>query len=296
MEVSTSSTVDVTNIYDYINGFLMTPSAFVIVFVVLIAYILFFSDLGKSTDSSTSAPSTGGDSTTKTVIVISVIMFIVLFLINSFQYFFGVDIVASVKNIFLGEPIIDIKILQNSNDDTDGSYNDTDDSMIKPSPLIPEIKLRKQVYNVPENEHTYKDAEAVCGAFGSRLASYSEIEDAYNGGGEWCNYGWSKGQMALFPTQKKTFDNLQKIEGHENDCGRPGINGGYMANPQLKFGVNCYGYKPKMDTEEEEMMQNTSPYPKTQKDILMEKRVDYWKQNLDSILVSPFNYNSWSRI
>jgi hypothetical protein len=294
MEVNTSSTVDATNIYDYINGFLMTPSAFVIVLIVLIGYVLFFAGLGKSTDTNTTMPTMSGDSTTtKTVIAILVVMFIVLFLANSFQYFFGVDIVASIKNIFLGEPIIDIKVLD---DTTDGSSSFNGSDGIKPSPLIPEIKARKQVYNIPGNEHTYKDAEAVCTAFGSRLASYSEIEDAYNGGGEWCNYGWSKGQMALFPTQKSTFDNLQKIEGHENDCGRPGVNGGYMANPRLKFGVNCYGYKPKMDTEEEEMMQNTSPYPKTQKDILMEKRVDYWKQNLDSILVSPFNYNSWSRI
>ena len=293
MEVNTSSTVDATNIYDYINGFLMTPSAFVIVLIVLIAYIIFFVGLGKSTTNNTNtAMSTmsSDSTTTKTVIAILVIMFIVLFLVNSFQYFFGVDIVASIKNIFLGEPIIDIKVL----DDTADGSNGSDD--IKPSSLIPEIKARKQVYNIPGNDYTYKDAEAVCTAFGSRLASYSEIEDAYNGGGEWCNYGWSKGQMALFPTQKNTFDNLQKIEGHENDCGRPGVNGGYMANPGLKFGVNCYGYKPKMDTEEEEMMQNTSPYPKTQKDILMEKRVDYWKQNLDSILVSPFNYNIWSRI
>ena len=28
-------------------------------------------------------------------------------------------------------------------------------------------------------------------------------------------------------------------------CGNPGINGGYFANPDLKFGVNCYGIKPK---------------------------------------------------
>jgi hypothetical protein len=31
--------------------------------------------------------------------------------------------------------------------------------------------------------------------------------------------------MALFPTQKETWDKLQKIKGHEHDCGRPGING-----------------------------------------------------------------------
>jgi hypothetical protein len=37
-------------------------------------------------------------------------------------------------------------------------------------------------------------------------------------------------------------------------------------------------------------------YPKTEKDILFEKRVDYWKTKINDILVSPFNYNTWSKI
>ena len=34
--------------------------------------------------------------------------------------------------------------------------------------------------------------------------------------------------------------NKKKI-GHENDCGRPGVNGGYIANTNAKYGVNCFG-------------------------------------------------------
>ena len=34
--------------------------------------------------------------------------------------------------------------------------------------------------------------------------------------------------MALFPTQYKSWKKLQKQKGRENDCGRPGINGGYI--------------------------------------------------------------------
>jgi hypothetical protein len=102
--------------------------------------------------------------------------------------------------------------------------------------------------------------------------------------------------MALFPTQQKTWDNLQKIEGHENDCGRPGINGGYMKNPAVKYGVNCYGDKPVMTPAEEEIMATAPIYPKTKKDIAMEERVNYWKNRLSSILVSPFNHTSWSKI
>jgi len=161
---------------------------------------------------------------------------------------------------------------------------------------IQEIKLYPQVFNIPGNDYVYPDAKALCSAYGSRLATYKEVEDAYKGGAEWCNYGWSEGQMALFPTQQKTWDKLQKIEGHENDCGRPGINGGYMKNPAVRYGVNCYGYKPQMTAEEEELMATSPIYPKTKKDIAMEQRVQYWKDKLSSVLVSPFNHTSWSKI
>jgi hypothetical protein len=102
--------------------------------------------------------------------------------------------------------------------------------------------------------------------------------------------------MALFPTQQKTFNNLQTIKGHEHDCGRPGINGGYIANPQVKFGVNCYGYKPKITDEEEEIMNTTPAYPETTQDIAFQKRVNFWKNNIDNILVSPFNQNRWGEL
>jgi hypothetical protein len=98
--------------------------------------------------------------------------------------------------------------------------------------------------------------------------------------------------MALFPTQQQTFDNLQKIKGHEHDCGRPGINGGYIANPKIKFGVNCYGNKPKITQEEEELMKKSTPYPESTQDIIFQKRVDFWKNKVDEILVSPFNNDS----
>ena len=51
-----------------------------------------------------------------------------------------------------------------------------------------------------------------------------------------------------------------------------------------------------MNSVEEELMANDPIYPKTLKDIAMEKRVDYWKNKLSEILVSPFNHDTWSRI
>lgn len=103
-----------------------------------------------------------------------------------------------------------------------------------------------QVFYVADNVFTYAEAPAVCAAYGAELATYPQIEQAYNSGGEWCGYGWSQGGLALFPTQYKTWEKLQ-LEGNcsnRNACGRPGINGGYF-DPSTKFGVNCYGRKPR---------------------------------------------------
>jgi hypothetical protein len=278
-----------TDTYSFINSLLSNPSVIIILMVVILIYVLLFVYLGESGINQTFTPlaRTSQSETNSSENIISIIViaiFIILVLINGLQYFFGVDIVASLKNILTGNPVVDIKV-----DTTNLATIDSETS-------VPQIKLKPQVFNIPENNYVYSDAKALCSAYGARLATYQEVEDVYNKGGEWCNYGWSDEQMALFPTQQKTYDALQKIEGHENDCGRPGVNGGYMKNPELKFGVNCYGYKPRMTPEEEELMSTRPIYPKTEKDIAMENRVKYWKDKLSEILVSPFNHQRWSKL
>jgi hypothetical protein len=277
--ISTGLGTIANDTFDYINNLLSNPSVIIILVIVLIIYIIIFMSLGGDPTQTTEEVS---NSSSQTLTVIVIAFFIILIVINGFQYFFGVDIIAKVKNLLTGNPEVDIIV---------------DTSRVEASKApVPEILLKRQVFNVPGNEYVYPDAKALCSAYGSRLATYKEVEDSYKDGAEWCNYGWSDGQMALFPTQQKTYDALQKIEGHENDCGRPGVNGGYMANPALKFGVNCYGYKPRMNSNEEQLMETVPLYPKTLKDMAMENRVNYWKDKLSEILVSPFNHNTWSRL
>jgi hypothetical protein len=154
-----------------------------------------------------------------------------------------------------------------------------------------------EVFNISNNLYTYEDAKAVCTAYGARLATYGEVEDAYNKGGEWCNYGWSEDQLALFPTQKLTWLQLQKNPRHKNDCGRPGINGGYMENPYIRFGVNCYGKKPApTEKDKQEMAANKEiNVPKTPEELLLDKKVEFWKENADKLLnINSFNHNQWS--
>jgi hypothetical protein len=278
--VSTGLGTVANDTYTYINNLLTNPSVIIILVIVLMLYVILFMFLGDSVPTSSSDNVSNSGSGTITVLLVA--FFVILVIINGLQYFFGVDIVAQLKNLFTGNPEVDITV-------------DTSRAEAAKAP-VPEILIRPQVFNIPGNKYIYPDAKALCSAYGARLATYSEIEQAYRDGGEWCNYGWSDGQLALFPTQKKTFDELQKIEGHENDCGRPGVNGGYIANPSVRFGVNCYGYKPRMTSTEKELMESEPIYPRTARDIAMENRVNYWKDKLSEILVSPFNNNTWSRL
>ena len=280
-----------SNMFDYTNNILINPVLiFILVFVVIIYLVLFFS-LGDNGYNSNYNSNSNGDSSSedniafKIITIIIFLLFLLLVGLNIAQYYFGVNIVASVKNIFTNQPAIDIAVTTPSYTHSLSSHNP-----------VPEIKLNKQVFNIPGNDYNFSDAKSLCKAYGAELANYKQIEDAYDNGAEWCNYGWSDGQMALFPTQTSSFDKLQKIQGHENDCGRPGINGGIMANPDLKFGVNCFGYKPVMRNNEKELMQQVYNYPRTMKDIAMEQRVNYWREHIPGILVSPFNHKNWSKI
>lgn len=85
----------------------------------------------------------------------------------------------------------------------------------------------KEVFNISKNAYTYYDAEPLCKALGAELATYEQVKNAFEGGADWCNYGWTKGQMAVYPTQKETWEHIQEgPEDQRNACGRPGVNGG----------------------------------------------------------------------
>jgi len=274
--VNTTSTANPMYMYNYLNGFVLNP----VIFIILLLILVFFGAFSYSLANRNSMGYGASVSGSRIVGIFVIIVLVLLLIVHAFQYFFSINISAYMKGLFTSNPKIDIVV---------------DQSKVPPGGTsVPEIKAYKQVFNIPGNYYDYENAKAVCQAYGAELASYDQLEKAYNKGAEWCNYGWSANQLALFPTQQKTYDTLQTIPGHENDCGRPGINGGYIANPAVKFGVNCYGYKPKMTEEEDELMKTYTPYPETAQDIAFQKRVDFWKKKVDDILVSPFNYTNWT--
>ena len=283
MNVEMNSVSGLPTMGNYFNFLPFNPVFIIIIVVVILAYVLLFSSLGKGADQSVSTEDGNGGNMLG---VILASIFILLLIINGFTYLFNIDIITTIKNLFTNHPEIDINVNTPPGDSAveDGEAGSD----------IPEITEYDQVYHIPGNNYTYRDSKALCTAFGGRLATIGEVQQAYSKGGEWCSYGWSDNQLALFPTQTKTWEDLQKVKGHENDCGRPGVNGGYIDNPNVRFGVNCYGHRPKITPLEAEIMENTPEYPITRKQQKFQHRVEYWKQRLEDILVSPFNRTTWS--
>jgi hypothetical protein len=153
---------------------------------------------------------------------------------------------------------------------------------------------RKEVFNVAQNKYTYTDAEPLCKAFGAELASYDQVKDAWQKGADWCNYGWVKGQAAVYPTQQTTFDKLQAgPEDQRMACGVPGINGGYFDNPEMRFGVNCYGVKPSENETDAKaiMAQNGDLTPEA---LAYDRKVLNYKSEMGQIPVNPFKPGTWT--
>ena len=73
----------------------------------------------------------------------------------------------------------------------------------------------------------------------------------------------------------------------------PGVNGGKVSNPHTRLGANCFGLKPKKSLLESQYLDNQELYPKTQKELLFDERVKYWKERIGNVLLMPFNNTNW---
>lgn len=245
------------------------------------------------------------DSTNKpyTISIIENVSFILLAIIiinDGFKYIFGIDLI----DFLFSNSLIDwfkhsdssgnsvTKDSSGNNVKKDSSGNDMQKKEAEKKQGKPD-----QVFNIRNNIYTYDEAAAVCSIYDAKLATYDQVEDAYNAGGEWCNYGWSEGQMALFPTQKDTWNKLQGSEKTKHACGRPGINGGYMSNANIRFGVNCYGKKPDPKTVDQNLMAANGDIkiPESEADKEMNIKLKIWEQDPDKfLLVNSFNKKEWS--
>lgn len=171
-----------------------------------------------------------------------------------------------------------------------------------PPPQQPSVPIlenvlpdNKQVFNIASNIYTYADAAPLCKALGAELATYEQVKQAWERGADWCNYGWIKGQAAVYPTQKATYDKLQKgPEDQRGACGQIGVNGGFFDNPGLRFGVNCYGDKPAESAHSVKIITEGAGQPLTPEAILFDKKVKKYAAEADTIGVLPFKPGEWS--
>jgi len=154
---------------------------------------------------------------------------------------------------------------------------------------------RAEVFNVSRNIYKYEDAVPVCKALGAELATFEQVQEAHKSGADWCNYGWVKGQMAVYPTQKETYEKLQHgPPAYKQACGKPGVNGGFFDNPDLRFGVNCYGVRPDKKATDELLSESGAALPPTPEEIDFDRKVQKFRDQLDTMIVLPWNKGNWS--
>ena len=149
-----------------------------------------------------------------------------------------------------------------------------------------------EVFNVSSNKYTYYDAQPLCKALGAELATYDQVKEAWKKGADWCNYGWVKGQLAVYPTGDETYKKLQAgPEEQKMACGVPGVNGGFFDNPEMRFGVTCVGKKPPQSKHDADVAAKGAPLSPDA--FAFDKKVNQFKSEADQIGILPFNGNTW---
>ena len=191
------------DIFDYLNN-VSIPVILIVIFVIIIIHFMITSLGNKTTINDfivkgLNDTSTGGNNSMLFGGIGVLLIGVALLLI--FQYVLNYKIFEQIKDFFSGTTIAVKDKIQSVNTDVADILKIPEMSGSDVGDIFNKGEGENQVFNVPGNQYGYEDAKAVCSAYGARLAKYGELEDAYKKGGEWCNYGWSDGQMALFPTQ-----------------------------------------------------------------------------------------------
>ncbi len=208
------------------------------------------------------------------------------------QYFLGVELTTTLSSLF-SKPGVNVDIVNSKDKDQTQYDNESQDQTQYNNETQDQTQYdngnqdqnenndtQKNKSNNPETYHIYGQfdysmSKSICKAYDATLATLSQIKDSYQKGAEWCDYGWSEDGMVLYPTQESSWKKYQKDK--KDQCGIPGINGGYNPRLRQRLGVNCYGVKPAG-----KMPLQASPVER--KPVLPKEGT-----------VSPFNYTAWSQ-
>ena len=216
------------------------------------------------------------NTTSNSVFVLVISLFIIIFIVIS--YFVLSDSMFNINS----------NSNNNNNNNNNSNNNRNNNSNNYNYNSDTECVNKEEVFHLRDNIYDYEDAKAACKAYNSRLATLNELIDSYKKGANWCSYGWSEGQLALFPTQKDFWMKLQN-SNKKNECGVPGVNGGYFYNKNYQFGANCYGNKPSAKKNEiinQQLNQREDP---------LRLKIDKYASNIKSekLVVAPFNEYRW---
>ena len=145
---------------------------------------------------------------------------------------------------------------------------------------------KKEVYLVSNNIFSKSEVPKVCnGLFNGTVATKEQLNESYNNGANWCNYGWDSTGQAYYPLQDDT--NKSSCEGTK------GLNGGKMPSDDIKLGALCYGVKPE-DGKYSNLTKIKQDSTFSEGDLIM---LENYRKKLANggIKITPFNNNSWSR-
>jgi hypothetical protein len=70
------------------------------------------------------------------------------------------------------------------------------------------------------------------------------------------------------------------------------VNGGYFDNPELRYGVTCYGKKPGQNLHNSAELERNAPLSPDA--LAYDKKVAEFKQQADSMSILPNNSQSWN--
>jgi hypothetical protein len=223
------------------------------------------------------------------IIIIYVFTFSVKYMISNkhpkkpyFTYLFGMrlnDVYIEEKSKMDKLNEIRQKIQANISFDDEGSIKATP-SNSSPLNLFDRkiVKNNKEVFYISDNIFSYNDSKCLCSNMNAKLATKEDLINAYNNGFTNNSYGWVDKQQAFFVKQPCDVKN--------DKTRRAGLNGGFFSNPELKFGVFCYGNKPDGQLVKEKE-------PICDKEICDTKKFN--AERLKNLNISPFNKDSWSQ-
>ena len=163
-------------IYSNLLEILYTGTGLIFIFAIMIGIAILVAYLGNNNDMSVSEFKQDQEKVNNLFIILFIGIIVIIVIMGGLRYYFGTDVYAYINDLFGPELEIDVVINHKTVKPVEEEKSDEDYELPKEEPVEP---LREQVFNIPENYYNYESAKNLCAAYDSRLATYEEIEDAY---------------------------------------------------------------------------------------------------------------------